>query len=96
MGNALKGFSAKLITEAIFRDSNYESYPFGYESTFSRLIGNIDLKSQDTTTLQLRCMPDLLVYDHINQSVFLVECKFRNAPALNNIRFSKKRLEKYK
>ena len=92
----LKGFNAKLITESIFRDSNYETYPFGYESSFSRLLTAMDYKNTSETFLQLRNMPDLLVIDSNKKEVFLVECKYRNTPKLSNLQLKKSSIEKYK
>lgn len=95
--NTLKGFNAKLITESIFRDSNYyETYPFGYESAFSRLLNIRDNNSNSDTFLQLRSMPDLLIVDSNKKEVFLVECKYRNTPKLDNLRLEKSTIEKYK
>ena len=92
----LKGFNAKLITESIFRDSSYETYPFGYESSFSRLLSAMDYKNPSETFLQLRSMPDLLVIDKDKKEVFLIECKYRNIPKLESLRLSKPSIEKYK
>ena len=97
MESALKGFSAKLITESIFRDSKaYETYPFGYESSFSRLLSAMDYKNSSETFLQLRSMPDLLIIDSDKKEVFLVECKYRNTPKLSNVQSKKSEIEKYK
>ena len=95
--NQLKGFNAKLITESIFRESDsYETYPFGYESSFSRLIKILDKNDKSETCIQLRNMPDLLVLDSKDKKVFLVECKYRNAEQLSNVRLGKSNLEIYK
>ena len=95
--NQLKGFNAKLITESIFRDSkDYETYPFGYESSFSRLLTAMDYRNSSDTFLQLRSMPDLLVIDSDKKEVFLVECKYRNTPKLSNLQLKKSSIEKYK
>ena len=97
MKNTLKGFNAKLITEAIFRESNkYETCPFGYESVFSRLINALEKTDKSETSIQLRSMPDLLVFDSDDKKVFLVECKYRNAEQLSNVRLSKSSIDKYK
>ena len=94
--NTLKGFNAKLITESIFRDSqSYETYPFGYESSFSRLLSAMDYSNKSDTFLQLRCMPDLLVLNSEKNEVFLIECKYRNIPKLSNLQLSKRDIEKY-
>ena len=67
----LKGFNAKLITESIFRDSKaYETYPFGYESSFSRLISAVDKSNKSETFEQSKSMPDLLVVDSYKKEVF--------------------------
>ena len=97
MESALKGFNAKLITESIFRDSKaYETYPFGYESSFSRLLTSMDYKNSSETFLQLRSMPDLLIIDSGKKEIFLVECKYRNTPKLSNLQLKKSVIEKYK
>ena len=97
MKNTLKGFNAKLITESIFRESgSYETYPFGYESSFSRLILGLDKADKSETSEQMRSMPDLLVFDNKDNKAFLVECKYRNAEQLHNVRLNKPSLEKYK
>lgn len=97
MKNQLKGFNAKLITESIFRESDsYETYPFGYESSFSRLINGLDKADKSETSEQMRSMPDLLVFDNKDKKAFLVECKYRNAEQLHNVRLNKSSLDKYK
>ena len=97
MKNQLKGFNAKLITESIFRESDYyETYPFGYESSFSRLINVLEKTDKSETSEQMRSMPDLLVLDRDDKKVFLVECKYRNVEQLHNVRLNKSSLEKYK
>ncbi len=35
--NSLEGFNAKILLEHLFKQAGYETYPFGYESLFSRI-----------------------------------------------------------
>lgn len=97
MKNLIKGSNATLITESIFRDSKkYWVFPFGYETSFSGIIQQIDSKNNSDASLQIRSMPDLLVFDSDKKEVFLVECKYRNIPRLDNLQLKKSGIDKYK
>jgi len=40
--NSLRGFNAKVLLEHLFKEAGYETYPFGYESLFSRITSGIN------------------------------------------------------
>lgn len=75
--NSLMGFNAKVLLEHLFKEAGYETYPFGYESLFSRITAGINWNGDQTDTLQrIRSMPDLLVINKKKKNVSLVEAKF--------------------
>lgn len=94
--NSLRGFNAKVLLEHLFKEASYETYPFGYESLFSRITAGIHRDGEQTDTLQrIRSMPDLLVINDKKKRVFLVEAKFTGFTNTTSYIQSKARIDKY-
>ena len=75
--SSLIGRIAKDIIISIFEESGYQVYPFGYESIFAGLKGELHKYDQrgSETVKRIRSMPDLLVIDK-GKNPYLVEVKF--------------------
>ena len=94
--NSLRGFNAKVLLEHLFKEAGYETYPFGYESLFSRITSGIHRDGEQTDTLQrIRSMPDLLVIDDKKKKVFLVEAKFTGFTKTTSYIQSRARIDRY-
>ncbi len=94
--NSLKGFNAKVLLEYLFKGAGYETYPFGYESLFSRITSGINREGEQTDTLQrIRSMPDLLVVNNNKKQVYLVETKFTGFTRTTSYIQSKSRIDRY-
>jgi len=94
--NSLRGFNAKVLLEHLFKEAGYETYPFGYESLFSRITAGIYREANQTDTLKrIRSMPDLLVINNNKNMVNLVEAKFTGHTRLGSIIQSKAKIDNY-
>jgi len=94
--NSLRGFNAKVLLEHLFKEAGYETYPFGYESLFSRITAGIHREGTQTDTLKrIRSMPDLLVINNNKKEVFLVEAKFTGFTNTSSYIQSKARVDRY-
>jgi len=94
--NSLRGFNAKVLLEHLFKDSGYETYPFGYESLFSRITAGIHRDGKQTDTLKrIRSMPDLLVINNNRNEVHLIEAKFTGFTRTTSCIQSKARINRY-
>jgi len=94
--NSLRGFNAKVLLEHLFKEAGYETYPFGYESLFSRITSGINREGEQTDTLQrIRSMPDLLVVNDSKKKVNLVEAKFTGHTNVHSYIQSKKKMDWY-
>jgi len=78
----VKGAAAKEILRGLLKSSDYDVYPFGYESTLSvlkRRLGDKRL-GENPVSQRIRSMPDFLVTDRAEEEPpQLVEVKFRKA-----------------
>jgi hypothetical protein len=78
----VKGAAAKEILRGLLESSEYDVYPFGYESTLSvlkRRLGDKRL-GDNPVSQRIRSMPDFLVTDRAEEEPpQLVEVKFRKA-----------------
>ena len=94
--NSLRGFNAKVLLEHLFKEAGYETYPFGYESLFSRITAGISRDGKQTDTLRrIRSMPDLLVLNDKKKIVHLVEAKFTGFTNINSYIQSKAKIDRY-
>ncbi|MBW2975206.1 hypothetical protein KY366_05805 [Candidatus Woesearchaeota archaeon] len=94
--NSLRGFNAKVLLEHLFKEAGYETYPFGYESLFSRITTGIYREGEQTDTLKrIRSMPDLLVIDNKKKRVNLVEAKFTGFTNTESLIQSKSKIDRY-
>lgn len=94
--NSLKGFNAKILLEHLFKEAGYETYPFGYESLFSRITSGINRDGEQTDTLQrIRSMPDLLVINNDKKNVFLIEAKFTGFKKVTSYIQPKAKIDRY-
>lgn len=75
--NLLAGHFHKDLIRVILEESGCEVYPYGYESFLTPLKIKFErgkIKSTEIS-MKVRCTPDLLVYDEVNENVDLVEVK---------------------
>lgn len=94
--NSLRGFNAKVLLEHLFKEAGYETYPFGYESLFSRITAGIHRDGEQTDTLKrIRSMPDLLVVNNKKKRVHLVEAKFTGFTKVFKYVQSKAKIDRY-
>lgn len=95
--NSLKGHTAKILLEHLFKHAGFETYPFGYESMFSRITSGINKTgTQSETMKRIRSAPDLLVVSPNKSDVYLIETKFIGFSKTNSVMLSKIQLEKYR
>ncbi len=94
--NSLIGFNAKVLLELLFKDSEYETYPFGYESLFSRITLGINLEGEQNETLKrVRSMPDLLIISKDKKIVNLIEVKFSSNRKITSHIQIKEKIDSY-
>jgi len=93
--NSLKGFNAKVLLEHLFKKAGYETYPFGYESLFSRITHRIYRKNKTDTLQRIRSMPDLLVINDKKEKAHLVEAKFTGFKDPTSYIISKEKIDRY-
>lgn len=78
----MKGAAAKEILRSLLEASEYDVYPFGYESSLSVLKRQFSDRNieESPVSQRIRSMPDFLVADKEGkESPQLVEVKFRKA-----------------
>jgi hypothetical protein len=93
--NLLKGRLAQVIIEAIFQESGYEVYPYGYESYLTNIIKFMKKGNANIPVRKLRATPDLFVYDRELNDGFLLEIKATNTPDETKFWISKYLLQTY-
>lgn len=91
----LTGYIAKSIVEEAFNLSGYQTYPFGYESTFSSLIHQLR-ESKDDTSMRIRTMPDIVVFNPMDRSTAMLEVKYSTSNRIDSVVMSKYKLDDYK
>jgi hypothetical protein len=96
--NVLIGNQIKEVIKVMLEKSGYLVLPYGYESTLSGLRRRLGKKGtkKSRTVRRIRASPDLLVYDHLNKDLMLVEVKMRKAPTEDKILIYRKFMENYK
>jgi hypothetical protein len=67
----------KSLVSVILEDAGYEVYPYGYESVFAALKGQVAGIPDADTLERIRSMPDLLVLDLPDCKAYLAEVKHR-------------------
>jgi len=67
----------KSLVSVILEDAEYEVYPYGYESVFAALKGQVAGIPDVDTLERIRSMPDLLVLDLPDGKAYLAEVKYR-------------------
>ena len=92
----LKGKLGQAVVETYFTHFGYEIYPFGYENHYANVTRFVKRDPMDKTITKLRAMPDLLVFDRVEQESYLVEIKANNLKNKSEYWIEKKCFEGYK
>jgi len=94
----LEGAKIKELLKVLLEKSGYTIYPYGYETTFSDVRKNLNLKTakNSRTARRIKSSPDLLVYDAEKNDVSLIEVKMRRAPEETKILIYAKLISAYK
>ena len=71
----LIGKIGQVVIETYLLESGYDIYPYGYENNYANITRFVRKDYLDTTTTQIRSMPDLLVCDKDNNERFLLQIK---------------------
>jgi hypothetical protein len=94
--NHLKGEIGQAVIETYLLDVGYDIYPYGYENYYANITQGVLKDYLDTTTTQLRTMPDLLVDDKYNNERFLLQIKATTCKNESNYWIEKNDLDSYK
>jgi len=73
--NYLMGSIGQAVIATYLREFRYEIYPFGYENNYANIFRYKKTDYSDDTSMKIRSMPDLLVYDRDNDIRFLLQIK---------------------
>lgn len=95
----IKGQIAKELVKGLLEKSKYHVYPFGYESTISKLRYDVQHRrgvKHTASNDRIRSMPDLMVYDDQNLETTFVEVKFRKTDSAEHVRLNNEELRRCK
>ena len=88
--NLIKGQIAKEAVRGLLEQAHYQVYPFGYESTISKLRSDVQQKRvpHSDSNDRVRSMPDLMVYDESKRETTFVEVKFRKTESAEQVKLN--------
>ncbi|MBL6445695.1 hypothetical protein JMN32_05205 [Fulvivirga sp. 29W222] len=82
--NIIKARIAETIIKELFRSLGYEVYYYGMENSVPALTNKLS-RCEDETSLGIRRMPDLVVFDQNRKRSFYIEVKFKADGAYSKV-----------
>lgn len=92
----LKGSIGQAVVATYLRKFKYEIYPFGYENNYANIFRFKKTDYSDATSMKIRSMPDLLVYDRYNEERFLLQIKATSWKVESRYWIDKDQFDNYK